>query len=289
MRLIYSTSLPILHNKLHNKQNSKLYNAHKYCKHNKNNSDLLTLQPVENNSFNLQNLLDNNDNGLYKEQLNLPARLMSINITPSNNINIPHINSLSQTHMQLPQTYTPHTSHTSHIPNIPNILNSHMPINKSQSSYKSVSSSYSSVMQDGHTRSKGKKIVNDSNKPYLQVDEMENGNTQHYMIPKNTINYQQPSQIPQPEFVHSLARNTIYKQLTPKKVRTNKIKLHKPTPKPNKVKSHKLKLHKPTPTPTPTPKKVKSHKLKLHKPTPKPKKVKSHKVKTNKIKLHKQK
>ena len=51
-----------------------------------------------------------------------------------------------------------------------------------------MSSSFSSVMRNGHTHSKGNKIVNDSNKPYLQIDEMLDGNTQHYYIPKSTIN-----------------------------------------------------------------------------------------------------
>ena len=55
---------------------------------------------------------------------------------------------------------------------------------------KSVSSTFSSVIHNGHRHSQGKQIVNDSTKPYLQIDEMENGNIQHYMIPKKTIPYQ---------------------------------------------------------------------------------------------------
>ena len=54
---------------------------------------------------------------------------------------------------------------------------------------KSISSSFSSVMHNGHTHSQGKRIVNESHKPYLQVDEMIDGSTQHYMIPKNSIPY----------------------------------------------------------------------------------------------------
>ena len=71
----------------------------------------------------------------------------------------------------------------------PNPNQNFNPNQNSNSSFsKTVSSSFSSVMHDGHTHSKGNKIVNDSNKPYLQIDEMLDGNTQHYYIPKSTIN-----------------------------------------------------------------------------------------------------
>jgi uncharacterized protein YcbK (DUF882 family) len=61
---------------------------------------------------------------------------------------------------------------------------------KPKSYVKSVSSTFSSVMNNGESHSQGKKIVNDSTKPYLQIDEMQDGNIEHYMIPKNTIQYQ---------------------------------------------------------------------------------------------------
>ena len=47
-------------------------------------------------------------------------------------------------------------------------------------------------MQDGETHTEGKDIFNDSTKPFLQINEMHDGNTQHYMIPKNSIPYQPP-------------------------------------------------------------------------------------------------
>jgi len=53
---------------------------------------------------------------------------------------------------------------------------------------KSVSSTYSTVMQNGRRHSKGKKIVNNSTKPYIEIDEMENGDVQHYMIPRQNVN-----------------------------------------------------------------------------------------------------
>ena len=59
--------------------------------------------------------------------------------------------------------------------------------NKPQVYAKSVSSSFSSIMHNGHTHSQGKQVVNDSTKPYVQIDEMQNGDVKHYMIPKNTI------------------------------------------------------------------------------------------------------
>ena len=66
--------------------------------------------------------------------------------------------------------------------------------NKPQVYAKSVSSSFSSVMHNGHTHSQGKQIVNDSTKPYVQIDEMLNGDVKHYMVPKNTIPYK-PSKL----------------------------------------------------------------------------------------------
>ena len=58
---------------------------------------------------------------------------------------------------------------------------------------KSVSSYYSTVMHNGESHNKGKKIVNESTNPNLEIDEIENGQVQHYMIPKNSISqYREP-------------------------------------------------------------------------------------------------
>jgi hypothetical protein len=58
---------------------------------------------------------------------------------------------------------------------------------------KSVSSYYSSVVHNGESHNKGKKIVNESTNPNLEIDEMKNGQVQHYMIPKNSISqYREP-------------------------------------------------------------------------------------------------
>jgi len=64
------------------------------------------------------------------------------------------------------------------------------PLNSnSQTFSKSISSSYSSFTKNGETHSEGKKILNNSTKPFIEITEMENGNSQHFMIPKNTISY----------------------------------------------------------------------------------------------------
>ena len=54
---------------------------------------------------------------------------------------------------------------------------------------KSMSSSYSSFTENGKTHSKGKAIVNNSTKPFIEITEMENGKTERFMIPKHTIPY----------------------------------------------------------------------------------------------------
>ena len=61
-----------------------------------------------------------------------------------------------------------------------------------QSYSKSVSSSYSSIIHNGHKHIKGKEVINDSTKPFIKINEMEDGSVNHYMVPKNTIPYNQP-------------------------------------------------------------------------------------------------
>jgi len=76
-----------------------------------------------------------------------------------------------------------------------------MKINKKQSSTsprvfsksfsKSRSSAYSSIVKNGkiQTHRKGKEIINNSTKPFIQIKEMNNGDIHHYIVPKNTISY----------------------------------------------------------------------------------------------------
>ena len=111
---------------------------------------------------NLINTINNNRKDISKMHNNLPAKLMQLNNQQIINHSYKH-QSQDQSQAQAqaqPQVYA-----------------------------KSISSSFSSVMHNGHTHSQGKRIVNESHKPYLQVDEMIDGSTQHYMIPKNSIPY----------------------------------------------------------------------------------------------------
>ena len=105
---------------------------------------------------------------------------------------------------------------------------------KPNSEFKSVSSSFSSITRNGSTKSSGKTIINNSNKPYLQVEENENGLTNQYIIPKNTINYNKPG-------LHS----KITKR-TKAHRKTKKIKASSRSRKSNKSKSkHSSKAQKP--------------------------------------------
>ena len=54
---------------------------------------------------------------------------------------------------------------------------------------KSMSRSYSSFTKNGKTHSEGKAIINNSTKPFIEITEMENGKTEKFIIPKNTISY----------------------------------------------------------------------------------------------------
>ena len=57
---------------------------------------------------------------------------------------------------------------------------------------KSISSSYSSSMQNGEVHSAGKQIVNDSTKPFIQVAELHNGQVERYMIPRSQVSRNNP-------------------------------------------------------------------------------------------------
>ena len=149
-----------------------------------------------------------NSNTIHKLSSNLPARLIALNDITSNNkpvlynednnINYNNINNKNtiknNINKLIDNTFTSDLQNTVNVPNI-NPLSHTMDLNiplHSDSNYKSVSSSFSSMTQDGQTKSAGKTIINDSNKSYLQVEEIENGNTNQYIIPKNTIDYIKP-------------------------------------------------------------------------------------------------
>jgi hypothetical protein len=101
-------------------------------------------------------------NNISKSQNNLPARLMRMK-SP---------NLLRNSQLQRPQPQ--------------DLSNS---VNKSVNKLMSSSSSFSSITHNGHTHSTGKTIINNSNKPFIEIKEMQNGNIKTYMVPKNTIPY----------------------------------------------------------------------------------------------------
>ena len=155
--------------------------------------------------------INNTRSSLYKMKTNLPARLMNIKDDISeNNNNINNNNTKNKNNKNISQ----------------NMLKLNKPYTSNDKSYyKSISSSYSSVTKDGNTHSQGKKITNVSTKPFLQVEEMHDGHTQHFFIPKNTI-----------KTLH-VNNNNVRKGKT-KDIGKKSI-IHKP-------KSHKSKLHKET-------------------------------------------
>ena len=112
-----------------------------------------------------------------KSQSNLPARLMMMkNMSNKNSINSPMI------HPMMRPMIRPMIRPMMHMnPMKMNI------IQKPQSYSKTISSTYSDVMKNGHSHSEGKKVINDSTKPYVQIDELHNGHIEHYMVPRNTM------------------------------------------------------------------------------------------------------
>jgi hypothetical protein len=91
---------------------------------------------------------------------------------------------------------------------------------------KSVSSYYSTMTHNGESHNKGKKIVNESTKPYLEIDEMRDGQIHHYMLPKNSIPYTEPIQevlpIQDPKIVLEYYPHSRQNKKHKKKPRTNK-------------------------------------------------------------------
>ena len=125
-----------------------------------------------------------------KSKSNLPARLMKMN-TPRSSMML---------RMQKPTSYS-----------------------------KSVSSSYSSVMHNGHIHKQGKQVINNSTNPFIQINEMQNGQVAQYIIPKSTIS--QPSSL-------SFQLSTMAKPKKSKKaMKSMKVKKVKKSKKSKKVKN----------------------------------------------------
>ena len=209
-----------------------------------------------NNSSKLHNLLDNTSVNLYKTRSNLPARLISLgeietdededihNNEMDNNVMDNNVYRLNNTKSR----FNNFTKQSIHNPSEKLVSNTNSNPNPNSSFSKTVSSSFSSVMRDGRTHSKGNKIVNDSNKPYLQIDEMLDGNTQHYYIPKSTINTTPHNVYNNLDMGMGMGMGMAidsYKSRKPRtrKPRTNKPRTRKPrtrkprTRKPRKVKT----------------------------------------------------
>ena len=122
-------------------------------------------------------------NNISKSQNNLPARLMRMKSSRLSNLQSPE-------------------------PKLQDLPNS---FSKSMSS----SSSFSSIMHNGHTHSKGKTIINNSSKPFIEIKEMQNGKINSYMVPKDTIPYK-------PSINMKLSNMKVKK--TPKSKKTPKTK-----------------------------------------------------------------
>jgi len=89
------------------------------------------------------------------------------------------------------------------------------------------SSSFSSITQNGETHSEGKKIINNSLKPFIEIKEMENGDIQHYMIPRTSLSHCQSSS--NKKRSKSTKRKTIKRKSTKRKTTKRKTIKRKST------------------------------------------------------------
>ena len=95
------------------------------------------------------------------------------------------------------------------------------------------SSSFSSITQNGETHSEGKKIINNSLKPFIEIKEMENGDIQHYMIPRTSLSHCQSSS--NKKRSKSTKRKTIKRKSTKRKTTKRKTIKRKSTKRKTKT------------------------------------------------------
>ena len=144
-------------------------------KHSNNNYE--TSQHQSKNLIDLITRISQASKNRSKSQSNLPARLMMMkNMSKRNSMMRPMMRPMIRPMMRPIMHMNPMK------------MNMNMNIiQKPQSYSKTISSTYSDVMENGHSHSEGKKVINDSTKPYVQIDELHNGHIEHYMVPRNTI------------------------------------------------------------------------------------------------------
>ena len=80
------------------------------------------------------------------------------------------------------------------------------------------SSSFSSITQNGETHSEGKKVINNSLNPFIVINEMKNGDVQHYMIPRTSLSQSHSNN----KKSKSTKRKTIKRKSTKRKTKTSK-------------------------------------------------------------------
>jgi hypothetical protein len=184
------------------------------------NNNYKSSQHQSKNLINLITRISQASKNRSKSQSNLPARLIMMkNMSKKNSINRPIMRPIMRPVMNIkPMTM--------------NIMQ------KPQSYSKTISSTYSNVMKNGHSHSEGKKVINDSTKPYVQIDELHNGHIDHYMVPRNTI-----STKPTETIINISTHKPMileHKTTIKKSKKTNKTKTSKKTTKSKKSKKNKI-------------------------------------------------
>ena len=163
-----------------------------------------TTNPYQ-NIINVINSLSNSrkKHSFSKSRNNLPAQLMNINKKSQ------HIS--TSTSKKCKKSINPHV------------------VNRT---FKS-SSSFSSITQNGETHSEGKKVINNSLKPFIEIKEMENGDVQHYMIPRTSLSHCQSSS--NKKRSKSTKRKTIKRKSTKRKTTKRKTIKRKSTKRKTKT------------------------------------------------------
>jgi len=93
------------------------------------------------------------------------------------------------------------------------------------------SSSFSSITQNGETHSEGKKVINNSLNPFIVINEMKNGDVQHYMIPRTSLSQSHSNN----KKSKSTKRKTIKRKSTKRKTTKRKTIKRKSTKRKTKT------------------------------------------------------
>ena len=168
------------------KKNKKTKTKKQTSKINKSNRIQSNMDSMYNNNNNYNNNSSNSNSNSNSNLLFSNIQMQNHTTNQQNLINL--ITKISQERKHKTKSQTNLVAKIMRLPSMDSRMSKPKTYAKTESSY------YSTMTHNGESHNKGKKIVNESTKPYLEIDEMQDDQVQHYMLPKNSIPYREPIQ-----------------------------------------------------------------------------------------------